>query len=64
MGRKRCIYKKPNDRKEYVKYKGKLVTLKEFKESLKKVKVKQCHKYIPVNKSLIKIINMYSFLFN
>jgi len=40
MGRKRCIYKKPNDRKEYVKYKGKLVTLKEFKESLKKVKVK------------------------
>jgi hypothetical protein len=36
MGRTRCIYKKPNDRKEYVKYKGELVTLKEFKNIFKK----------------------------
>lgn len=36
MGRTRCIYKKPNDRKEYVKYKGELVTLKEFKNNFKK----------------------------
>lgn len=32
MGQIRCIYKKPKDRKEYVKYKGELVTIKEFKK--------------------------------
>lgn len=32
----RCIYKIPGDRKEYVKYKGKLITVKDYKMLNKK----------------------------
>jgi hypothetical protein len=31
----RCIYKLQDDRKEYVKHKGKLITIKDFKEFMK-----------------------------
>ena len=36
LGKMRCIYKIPGDRKEYVKYKGKLITLKDYKMLNKK----------------------------
>ena len=35
LGVMRCIYKIPGDRKEYVKHKGKLITIKDFKEFMK-----------------------------
>ena len=35
----RCIYKLPDDRKEYVKHKGKLITIKDFKEFMKPKKL-------------------------
>ena len=37
LGKERCIYKKSNSSKEYVKYKGKLVTISEFIELNKKI---------------------------
>jgi hypothetical protein len=40
LGKQRCIYKKSGDRKEYVKYKGDLITVKDYKKiiSVKKTK--------------------------
>ena len=35
LGNMRCIYKIPGDRKEYVKHKGKLITVKDYKELMK-----------------------------
>ena len=35
LGKIICIHKIPNDRKEYVKHKGKLITIKKYKELIK-----------------------------
>lgn len=40
LGKERCIYKKPNDKKEYVKYKGDLITVKKLK-SIKSAALKK-----------------------
>ena len=41
LGKIRCIYKIPGDRKEYVKHKGKLITVKDYKELMKAKKNKK-----------------------
>jgi hypothetical protein len=38
LGKERCIYKISGDRKEYVKYKGNFITLKDYKNIMKKKK--------------------------
>ena len=35
LGKSRCIYKIKGDRKEYVKHKGKLITIKDYKAIIK-----------------------------
>ena len=35
LGRERCIYKKHGDHKEYLKYKGSLITVSEYKKQMK-----------------------------
>jgi hypothetical protein len=35
LGKERCIYKKVGDRKEYVKHKGNLITVKDYKRIIK-----------------------------
>lgn len=40
LGKERCIYKKSGDRKEYVKYKGDLITVKDFKKLMKSKEIK------------------------
>jgi hypothetical protein len=35
LGRERCIYKKSGDRKEYIKYKGNFIAVREYKKLLK-----------------------------
>ena len=35
LGKMRCIYKIPGDRKEYLKHKGKLITVKNYKELMR-----------------------------
>ena len=37
LGRVRCIYKKTGDRKEYVKHKGDLITVRDFKDLKKHI---------------------------
>jgi hypothetical protein len=41
LGKERCIYKKSGDRKEYVKYKGELITVKDFKKLMKSKEVRR-----------------------
>jgi hypothetical protein len=35
LGKERCIYKIQGDRKEYLRYKGDLITVKDYKERMK-----------------------------
>jgi hypothetical protein len=41
LGKIMCIYKIPGDRKEYVRHKGKRITVKDYKESMKTKKAKK-----------------------
>ena len=41
LGKERCIYKKSGDRKEYVKYKKNLITVKDFKKLMKSKQTKR-----------------------
>ena len=41
LGKQRCIYKKAGDRKEYVKYKGVLITVNDYKKVMKDITVKR-----------------------
>jgi hypothetical protein len=41
LGKQRCIYKKAGDRKEYVKYKGVLITVKDYNKIMKDITVKR-----------------------
>jgi hypothetical protein len=34
LGKERCIYKIQGDRKEYLRYKGDLITVKDYKERM------------------------------
>jgi hypothetical protein len=40
LGKERCIYKMPNDKKQYLKYKGTLVTVAKY-TAMKKAKAKK-----------------------
>jgi hypothetical protein len=40
LGKERCIYKKSGDRKEYIKYKGNLIAVREYKKLMKILKKK------------------------
>ena len=44
LGKIRCIYKIPGDRKEYVKHKGKLITVKNYKDLMKSKNTKKSTK--------------------
>jgi len=44
LGKIMCIYKIPGDRKEYVRHKGKLITVKDYKELMKAKKAKKKQK--------------------
>lgn len=55
LGKLRCIYKIPGDRKEYLKHKGKLITVKKYKELMKaKSKKVKDKKTKPKKKELMK----------
>jgi uncharacterized protein (UPF0147 family) len=44
LGKERYIYKKSGDRKEYVKYKGDLITVNDFKKLMKSKETRRKHK--------------------
>jgi hypothetical protein len=50
LGKERCIYKMPKDKKEYLKYKGALITVAKFK-SMKATKAAKAAKAKPKKRS-------------